>query len=166
MATAELVFEVGDPAVHPVHGVAEVVAIEAKQIAGKPESFYILRVLHNGTKLMVPVNGAERAGLRNVISKEAADEVFQVLGASEVAVKPGPWNRRFREYSELVSSGHLTDVAKVYRDLWRIRPDRELSYSERRLLEQSKNLLVAELAIAQQRDVKDVESALQSAVES
>ena len=81
-----------------------------------------------------------------------------------MAFKPGPWNRRFREYTELVNSGSLVEVAKVYRDLWRIRPDRELSYGERRLLEQSRSLLVSELALARHCGEATIESALEGAV--
>lgn len=157
-------FQVGDRAVYPAHGVAEVVAIESKEIAGKRKDFYVLKVVHSEMKLMIPCDGADRAGLRNVVNPETAEQVFDVLRAAEVAVKPGPWNRRFREYTELVNSGSLVEVAKVFRDLWRIRPDRELSYGERRLLEQSKNLLVAELALVRSMALPEMESALEGAV--
>jgi len=161
---SESLFKVGDRAVYPAHGVAEVVAVESREIAGNRKDFYILKVVHSEMKLMIPVDGAERTGLREVISAEVAEQVFQILKAHEIAVKPGPWNRRFREYTELVNSGRLTEVAKVYRDLWRLRPDRELSYGERRLLEQSKNLLVAELALVHACEQNQIETALEGAV--
>src|SRR5688572_8565133 len=157
-------FQVGDRAVYPAHGVAEVVALEIKDIAGQRKDFYVLKVLHSEMKLMIPVDGAQRASLRRVVTAEIAEQVFEVLCADEVAVKPGPWNRRFREYTELVNSGSLIEVAKVFRDLWRIRPDRELSYGERRLLEHSKNLLVAELALVRSMGLPEMESALEGAV--
>lgn len=164
MSKRTTLFQVGDRAVYPAHGVAEVVAIESKEIAGARKDFYVLKVVHSEMKLMIPVDGADRAGLRRVVSAETAQEVFEVLRSDEVAVKPGPWNRRFREYTELVNSGSLVEVAKVFRDLWRIRPDRELSYGERRLLEQSKSLLVSELSLAQRLEQEAVESALEGAV--
>ena len=157
-------FRIGDRAVYPAHGVAEIVAIESKEIAGQRRDFYVLRVVHSEMKLMIPCDGADRAGLRNVVNAETVEQVFDVLRSADVAVKPGPWNRRFREYTELVNSGSLVEVAKVFRDLWRIRPDRELSYGERRLLEQSKNLLVAELALVQRMELPAMESELESAV--
>ena len=157
-------FRIGDRAVYPAHGVAEIVAIESKEIAGSRKDFYVLRVVQSEMKLMIPCDGADRAGLRNVATAETAALVFEVLRAAEVAVKPGPWNRRFREYTELVNSGSLIEVAKVFRDLWRIRPDRELSYGERRLLEHSKNLLVAELALVRSVALPEMESALEGAV--
>jgi CarD family transcriptional regulator len=151
--------------VYPAHGVAEVVAIESKDIAGSRKDFYVLKVIHSEMKLMIPCDGADRAGLRVVADAEVASQVFDVLRSDEVAVKPGPWNRRFREYTELVNSGRLVEVAKVFRDLWRIRPTRELSYGERRLLEQSRNLLVAELALARGVDVAAIETELEGAVQ-
>jgi len=157
-------FKVGDRAVYPAHGVAEVVAVESREISGARKDFYILKVVNSEMKLMIPVDGAERTGLRGVVTAEVAEQVFDILKAHEIAVKPGPWNRRFREYTELVNSGNLTEVAKVYRDLWRIRPDRELSYGERRLLEQSKNLLVAELALVRACERALIEIALEGAV--
>jgi CarD family transcriptional regulator len=157
-------FQVGDRAVYPAHGVAEIVAIERREISGTSKEFYVLKVVHSEMKLMIPIDGADRAGLRSIATAEIAKKVFDVLRSDEVAVKPGPWNRRFREYTELVNSGSLTEVAKVFRDLWRIRPGRELSYGERRLLEQSKALLVGELALAQSLEQTAVESALEGAV--
>lgn len=166
MAKTSGAFEVGDRAVYPAHGVAEVVAIESKEIAGSRKDFYVLKVIHSEMKLMIPCDGADRAGLRWVADEAIAEQVFEVLRSTEVAVKPGPWNRRFREYSELVNSGKLVEVAKVYRDLWRIRPTRELSYGERRLLEHSRNLLVAELSLARSVDVPTIEAALEAAVQT
>ena len=157
-------FRIGDRAVYPAHGVAEIVAIESKEIAGQRKDFYVLRVVQSEMKLMIPCDGADRAGLRNVVSAETVAQVFEVLRSADVAVKPGPWNRRFREYTELVNSGSLVEVAKVFRDLWRIRPERELSYGERRLLEQSKNLLVAELALVQRMELPAMESELEGLV--
>ena len=162
--TLSVSFQIGDRAVYPAHGVAEIVAIETKEIAGSRKEFYVLRVVQSEMKLMIPCDGADRAGLRSVATAETVEKVFVVLRADEVAVKPGPWNRRFREYTELVNSGSLIEVAKVFRDLWRIRPERELSYGERRLLEHSKNLLVAELALVRGVTLPEMESALEGAV--
>ncbi len=48
----------------------------------------------------------------------------------------------------MLKSGSPIEVAKVLRDLSRLRGDKDLSFGERRLLEQARNLLVAELALA------------------
>ena len=47
-------FAVGDKAVYPVHGVAEVVALESAISAGRKSPVYILKILDTGMKIMVP----------------------------------------------------------------------------------------------------------------
>lgn len=145
-----MTFNIGDKAVHPAHGVGEVTSIERKTIAGHDKSFYILKIPDTGSTVMVPVDGAERLGLREVISKREAKKVLDELKKAEVAVTSQPWNRRYREYTEMLKSGSPIEVARVLRDLSRLRGDKELSFGERRLLEQARNRLVAELALARE----------------
>lgn len=141
-------FKIGDKAVHPKHGVAELQQIESRDIAGKTANFYILKVLDTGMKLMVPTDGADRVGLRTVISKKDAEKVLQILKSTDVAVTAQPWNRRHREYTEMLTSGSPFQVAKVLRDLSRLKGGKDLSFGERRLLDQARSLLVTELALA------------------
>lgn len=148
-----MAFKVGDKAVHPAHGVGEVTSIEKKEIAGTNKSFYILKILDTGMKVMVPTDAADRLGLRAVISKRDAKKVLDILKADEVAVTSQPWNRRYREYMEMLKSGSPFEVAKVLRDLYRLKGDKELSFGERRLLDQARSLLITELALA--RKVKE-----------
>lgn len=143
-----MAFKVGDKAVHPAHGVGEVTSIEDKQIAGTTKSFYILKILDTGMKVMVPTDAADRLGLRSVISRKDAKKVLEILKSDEVAVTSQPWNRRYREYMEMLKSGSPFEVAKVLRDLYRLKGDKELSFGERRLLDQARSLLITELALA------------------
>ncbi len=146
-------FKVGDKAVHPAHGVGEITSIEDREIGGSKKNFYILGIRESGMTVMVPTDGAERLGLRPVISRTVAKKVLAELEKDEVAVTSQPWNRRYREYTEMLNSGSPIEVAKVLRDLSRLRSTKELSFGERRLLEQARGLLVAELALA--RKVKE-----------
>jgi CarD family transcriptional regulator len=141
-------FKVGEKAVYPQHGVGEVTAVETKEIAGHTKTFYILRIVHNGTTVMVPTDSAARVGLRGVISKKDADKVLAVLKETKVAVTSQPWNRRHREYTEMLKSGSPFEVAKVLRDLTRLKTGKDLSFGERKLLDQARSLLVTELALA------------------
>lgn len=149
-------FKIGDKAVHPAHGVGEVTAIEKKSIAGTDKRFYILKIVDTGMTVMVPTDGVQRLGLRTVISKREAAKVMRELKKDEVAVTSQPWNRRYREYTEMLKSGSPIEVARVLRDLSRLRSDKELSFGERRLLEQARNLLVSELALAKSVDEEKV----------
>ncbi len=141
-------FKVGDKAVHPSHGVGEVTAIEKRDIGGTLGMFYILKILDNGMKVMVPQTAAAQVGLREVMSSVEADSILETLRAREVAVDVQPWSRRFRIYTEMIKSKSPHEVAKVLRDMHRLKFDKDLSFGERRLLDQAKSLLMKELSLA------------------
>ena len=141
-------FKVGQMAVHPAHGVGEVSDIEERDLGGRMSPCYVLKMLGSGLKVMVPTDAATRVGLRPVMEKREAQKILDVLRAPEVAVDLQPWNRRFRAYTEMLKSGLPMEIAKVLRDMYRLKFDKELSFGERRLLDQAKSLLIKELAAA------------------
>lgn len=144
----DFTLKVGDKAVHPSHGLAEVTAIEHREIGSMKGEFYILRIIDNGMRVMVPRASSSAAGIRPVMSAKEADAVLETMKAREVAVDLQPWSRRFRAYTEMIKSGSPQEVAKVLRDMYRLKFDKDLSFGERRLLDQAKSLLMKELAAA------------------
>jgi CarD family transcriptional regulator len=160
-ATPQPRFEVGDKAVYPAHGVGEVTGIERRTIGKTNKTFYVLKILDSGMKIMIPTDNAMQVGLRQVISDEQAAEVYDILRAPEVAVDTQPWNRRYREYMEMLKSGSPYEVAKVLRDLYRLKFDKDLSFGERRLLDTARSLLVKELALAKKCEESAVEEDIQ-----
>jgi CarD family transcriptional regulator len=156
----EPTFQVGDLAVYPAHGVAEVVGVESREISSKKETFYILKILDNGMKIMIPMKNAKAVGLRELIRKEEVDEVFAILKSREVAVEGQTWNRRYREYMEKIKTGSVFEIAEVLRDLQRLKGDKELSFGERKMLDTARTLLVKEIAVATKSEVLKIEQKL------
>jgi CarD family transcriptional regulator len=150
-------FEIGDKAVYPGHGVGVIEAIESKQILGKKQIFYILRILDNGMTngmtIMIPRDHVETVRLRGVIRKIDVAKVIHILKDRDVTIDNQTWNRRYREYMEKINTGSIYEIAEVLRDLHLLRVEKELSFGERKIMDMAKNLLVKELAIA--RDVKE-----------
>jgi CarD family transcriptional regulator len=157
LETAQNVYKVGDKAVYPAHGVGEVTAIEKKEIGGSLQTFYILKILDNGMKIMVPMLQAQQVGLREIISKEEADEVFDILREKEISVDTTTWNRRYREYMEKIKTGSVFEVAEVLRDLYLLKMEKDLSFGERKMLDTARNLLIKELSLAKKMDENQVE---------
>jgi CarD family transcriptional regulator len=148
-------FQVGDKAVYPGHGVGVIEAIETKRISGKEQSFYILRFVDNGMTIMVPKDNVKSAGLRTVIRKIDVRKVMEILKNRDVTIDNQTWNRRYREYMEKINTGSIYEIAEVLRDLHLLKNEKELSFGEKKILDMAKNLLVKELAIA--REVKESE---------
>jgi len=146
------VFKVGDNAVYPGHGVGKVLAIEAKEMAGKRLEFYTIQILESGMKIMIPKDNVESVGLRPIISKQEAGEVIKILKETNVKIDNQTWNRRYREYMEKIKTGSVYEIAEVLRDLFLLKVDKELSFGERKMLDTARGLLLKELSLATSRE--------------
>ena len=153
-------FNVGDKAVYPAHGVAEVVGLEVREIGGNKQTFYILKILETGMKIMVPTRNVAAVGLREVIAETDVKEVYNILRSKEIAVEGQTWNRRYREYMDKIKTGSVFEIAEVLRDLCVLRAQKELSFGERKMLDTARQLLVKELAIAKGTKETKIESEL------
>ncbi len=155
-------FKVGDLAVYPAHGVGLIEAIEEKEIGGSTLVFYVMRILENDMKIMIPKNNTETVGLRSIISKKDVERVYSILEEKDIKFTPQTWNRRYREYMERIKTGSIFDLAAVLRDLYILQMDKPLSFGERKMLETAKALLVKELSIARNREEEDIEKGIES----
>lgn len=157
-------FGVEELVVYPAQGVGRVERIENQDIGGVQAEYYIVRILSNNVTLMVPVNNAVNVGLRALCSAKQGKAIMDSLtDRSDFTGYTGQnWNRRYREYSEKLKSGELSDVAYVLKELLLIGRDKELSFGERRLLEQAMNLITLELAHALGKDQDSVKEHIES----
>jgi CarD family transcriptional regulator len=156
-------FKIGDLAVYPAQGVAEIVGIETRRIGALQEIFYTLRIIDSEKKIMIPVKKVASVGLRKVITAEEASALFDLMAErGDGSDVQETWNRRYRRYLEKIKSGSATEVAEVLRDLSVIKMGKELSFGERKMLDMAKTLLVKEICIATEDDEVAVEARLDS----
>ena len=142
-------FQVGDLAVYPAHGVGEIMAIESRVVNGEKHDFYIMKVIENGMTIMIPTNNVESVGLRDVINKKEVPKVYAVMKSRKEGIADNQtWNRRYREYMDKIKTGSLYDVAEVFRDLFLLKLNKDLSFGERKLYDTAQILLVRELSTA------------------
>lgn len=155
-------FKVGDSAVYPAHGVARIKRIEEKIIGGRKKSFYVLQVVENDMTIMVPTENAHAVGLREIIPEKEVPRVYKILKERNIKIDNTTWNRRFREYSEKLKTGSVYEIAEVLRNLFLLRLDKDLSFGERKMLDQAKNLLVKEISIARAASEEIIEQEIQT----
>ena len=123
-------------------------SVQSKTIAGAEKKFYMLRFLENDMTIMVPTENVDSVGLRRIIGKDTVSKVYKILRDKKVEIDQQTWNRRYREYTDKIKTGSVLEIAKVLRDLFVLKGDKELSFGERKMLDTARNLLVKELAIA------------------
>ncbi len=153
-------FKIGEYAVCPGHGVAQVCDIEEKEVAGTKKSFYILKTIDNGMKIMVPTDSEN--GVRELVSNEKVDEVYDLLSNHDVKLDHSTWNRRYRDYVAKIKTGSLLEIAEVLRELVLLKNEKSLSFGEKKMLEQCKELLTQEISISKGQNKNAIASDIDS----
>ncbi len=155
-----MAFKVGDMAVYPGHGVGVIEGVETRDIAGTRQTFYVLKILENGMTIMVPTANADAIGMRDVVPPEEVDDIYAVLLERDVELDKQTWNRRYREYMAKIKTGSPYEVARVLRDLYILKGDKNLSFGERKMFDTAKGLLVKEIAVSLKKDETVIEARL------
>jgi len=155
-------FKVGDSAVYPAHGLAVIKRIEEREVGGKKKKFYVLQVVDNQMTIMIPTDNVGSVGLRGIISTDDVDAVYGILRDRDVKIDQTTWNRRYREYMEKIKTGSIFEIAEVLRNLFLLKHSKDLSFGERKMLDQAKHLLVKEISLAKKAKEEVVESEIQT----
>ncbi|MFA4916196.1 MAG: CarD family transcriptional regulator [Syntrophales bacterium] len=153
-------FKNGDLVVYPAQGVGVIEATEEREVANRRQLFYIIRVLNNGMKIMIPIDSVESVGLRDVIMETEIPKVYEILKDKDVTVDKQTWNKRYKEYLNKIKTGSIFEIARVLRDLFILKGDKDLSFGERKMMDTAKNLLIKEISIASNSEEAVIEQEL------
>jgi CarD family transcriptional regulator len=158
-------FNVGETVVYPHHGAALIEATETRIVKGEEKLYLVLKVAQGDLVVKVPAENAEVVGVRDVVDQAGLDHVFEVLRAPHTE-EPTNWSRRYKANLEKLASGDVNKVAEVVRDLWRRDKERGLSAGEKRMLSKARQILVSELALAEETDEARAEGILDEVLAS
>lgn len=160
-----MTFTVGDTVVYPHHGAATIEAIEKRVVKGIERDYLVLRVAQGDLTVRVPADNVDLVGVRDVVNQEGLDRVFDVL-RQPYTEEPTNWSRRYKANLEKLASGDVIKVAEVVRDLWRRERERGLSAGEKRMLAKARQILVSELALAENTNEDKAEAILDEVLAS
>ena len=149
-------FNIGDKIVYPMHGAGTIDAIEEKEVLGEKHQYYIIN-MPGEVKVMVPIARAESMGVRNVIDKEGASKVLQILEQDETEMSDN-WNKRYRDNLEKMKTGDIYEIADVVRNLsFKQKEKGTLSTGEKKMLNNAKLILISELVLVEHASQDEVE---------
>jgi CarD family transcriptional regulator len=149
-------FQEGDSVVYSSYGVARIVAVREEKIKDSRQLCLILETV-KGALITVPLAKAEAGAVRKIINQEEVRYVIEILSKREMKAYSQTWRSRLRDYQEKMRTGSIFNAAEIFRDLTLLKDTKDLSYGERRLLDQAGGLLINELAIARKTDVTEIE---------
>lgn len=162
-------FSRSEKVVYPGHGVAHINRIVEKKIAGKVVFFFELKFLSKEMIILIPVDNTDFVGIRKLSSLECVSAIFKTLSSpSEQCLahdmSMSNWNKRNKDYQVKLRRGDLTEIGEIYRDIKYIGLQKELSFGEKVLLQQTETLLVEEISLVKNMSVSETLEYLRSLI--
>jgi CarD family transcriptional regulator len=154
-------YNVGDKVVYPMHGAGIIEAIEEREVLGEKRQYYIMAMPIGDMRVMIPLDAVEEIGLRQVIAKEEAGDVMEVLKGQKTKMSSN-WNRRYRANMEKIKSGDVYLVAEVVRNLTIRDHEKGLSAGERKMLDIARQILISELVLVTGATETEIEELISS----
>jgi CarD family transcriptional regulator len=145
-------FSIGDKVSYPLYGAGIIEAIEEKHILQQIKRYYVLKFAVGGMKVLIPVDAAGFVGLRFIIRKDECKKVLDMITRGAQGEDSLNWNRRYRENMEKLKTGDIYEVAEVVKGLLRRNKEKGLSSGEKRMMNQSLQILVSELSLSSGED--------------
>lgn len=152
-------YEVGTTLVYPHHGAVTITDRTTRDVKGTPTEYMTLRVQSSDLIIQAAIGKAEDLGVRDVIDQAGVDKVYALLQVGEVEEATN-WSRRFKDNQSKMISGDVYKVAEVVRDVWRREQDKGISAGEKSMLSRARQILVSELALAQNTTTDDADTRL------
>jgi CarD family transcriptional regulator len=142
----DFLFQIGDSIVYPMHGAGKIKAIEEKEVLGKKQKYYIIKMSISNLQLMIPAGNIYGSGLRPVTDLRALENIIDLFqhGESDSSLV---WKQRFKVNSEKIKTGKIREGAEVVRDLMRMQKEKALNGSEKRMLIDAHDFLISELEL-------------------
>ncbi len=152
-------FKVGDRVFYPFHGAGEISEIKEKEVLGSKNIYYEIFFPLTGTKISVPANNAEKICLRYLSDEKTIKSCLLYLSSKNYEIDLN-WKNRYAKYQTLLKSGKLIEMMEVLKSLFIQSKKKDISITEKRLYNQTLNLVSNEISLALSKDIEDVKKEL------
>lgn len=149
-------FHVGDKVVYPMHGAGIIESIEDREVFGVKSKYYIIKMVLGGIKAMIPIEKADAIGIRKITDLKGYDEVIRILQGNHKEMDK-KWSIRYRENEAKIRKGDIREIAEIVSYLNHMNNQGKLSTGEKKMLAQSKEMLISELALIKNASYADME---------
>ncbi|HDR7914931.1 MULTISPECIES: CarD family transcriptional regulator [Bacillus] len=139
-------FQIGDNIVYPMHGAGIIEAIEEKEFSGKKQQYYVIKMSISNMQVMIPMGKILSSSIRPVTDILALKHIIHIFqyGESDELL---PWKQRYKVNTDKIKTGEIQDGAEVVRDLMRMKKEKALNTSEKKMLDNAHEFLISELGL-------------------
>ncbi|OUZ07521.1 transcription factor YdeB [Bacillus pumilus] len=154
---ADDMFQIGDNIVYPMHGAGIIEAIEEKEFSDEKQQYYVIKMSISHMKVMIPTRKISGSRIRPVTDILALNNVMNVFqhGKSDQLLT---WKERHTINTNKIKTGDIQDGAEVVRDLMRMKKEKALNASEKKMLDEAHEFLLSELEVIEGITEKQIKS--------
>ncbi len=156
-------YSIGDKVVHPMHGAGIIKDQKKIMLSGVERDYYVVCFAVGSMISDIPVDGCEKIGIREVITKEEAKKVLEYFHTLDIGDDVN-WNKRQRDNIAKLKSGDIYKVAGVLKELMCREKRKGLSTSERKTLCSAKQIIMSELILSEVAGENDIQLILDDSV--
>ncbi|MBT2692697.1 CarD family transcriptional regulator [Bacillus sp. ISL-55] len=139
-------FQIDDNIVYPMHGVGIIKAIEEKEISGKKQQYYVIKMLIGNMQIMIPAGKISSSNIRPVTDIIALKHIINIFQHGE-SDRLLPWKQRYKVNADKIKTGKILECTEVVRDLLRMKKEKALNTSEKKMLDTAHKFLISELGL-------------------
>lgn len=153
----DYLFQIGDNIVYPSHGVGIIKAIEEKEISGEKQQYYVIKMLIGNMQVMIPAGKIVSSRIRPITDIIALKHIIHIFQHGE-SDRLLPWKQRFKVNTEKIKTGKILECTEVVRDLMRMKKEKALNSSEKKMLNNAHEFLISELGLIKGITEKQIKS--------
>ncbi|MDR4173074.1 CarD family transcriptional regulator [Bacillus cereus] len=142
----DYMFQIGDNIVYPMHGAGIIEAIEEKEFSGKKQRYYVIKMSISNMQVMIPMGKILSSSIRPVTDIRALKHIIHIFQHGE-SDKLLPWKQRYKVNTDKIKTGEIQEGAEVVRDLMRMKKEKALNTSEKKMLDNAHEFLISELGL-------------------
>lgn len=154
---ADDMFQIGDNIVYPMHGAGIIEAIEEKEFSDEKQQYYVIKMSISHMKVMIPTRKMSSSRIRHVTDILALNNVMHIFQHGESA-QLLTWKERHTINTNKIKTGDIQDGAEVVRDLMRMKKEKALNASEKKMLDEAHEFLLSELEVIEGITEKQIKS--------
>jgi CarD family transcriptional regulator len=158
-----MAFQIGEKVVYPNQGIGTIENVSARSFGNTFERYYLLRLACGSINVMVPFSHVGDIGLRKLTTNGEWVRVLAYLSSGRCTCCRD-WKNRFRENSEKMRVGDPQQIAEVLKSLLLLQRQKPLSFREKKMLDQARQMLIVELSISRDMQQEDAAGVIQRAL--
>ncbi|WP_189339804.1 CarD family transcriptional regulator [Bacillus wiedmannii] len=139
-------FQIGDNIVYPMHGAGIIEAIEEKEFSGKKQQYYVIKMSIRNMQVMIPTGKILSSSIRPVTDILALKHIIHIFQHGE-SDRLLPWKQRHKVNTDKIKTGEIQEGAEVVRDLMRMKKEKALNTSDKKMLDNAHGFLISELGL-------------------